>query len=123
MKVCVVGAAGGIGQSLSLLLKLCPTVDHLALYDVVPVVPGVGVDISHCSSKAKVTAHGKDQLPQALADCHLVVIPAGVPRKPGMTRDDLFKVNAGIVRTICQGIAQVRRPRVLWPARQRPVRW
>ena len=40
MKVCVVGAAGGIGQPLSLLLKLCPLVDELSLYDVVPVVPG-----------------------------------------------------------------------------------
>jgi malate dehydrogenase len=68
------------------------------------------VDISHCSSKAKVTAYGNEQLPQALANCHLVVIPAGVPRKPGMTRDDLFRVNAGIVKTICQGIAQVPSP-------------
>ncbi|XP_039803007.1 malate dehydrogenase, glyoxysomal-like [Panicum virgatum] len=35
----------------------------------------------------------------------LVIIPAGVPRKPGMTRDDLFNINAGIVRTLCEGIA------------------
>jgi hypothetical protein len=69
------------------------------------------VDISHCSSKTEVIAYGKEQLPQALANCHLVVIPAGVPRKPGMTRDDLFKVNAGIVKNICQGIAQVQMPR------------
>jgi hypothetical protein len=40
MKVCVVGAAGGIGQPLSLLLKLSQHVDELSLYDVVPVVPG-----------------------------------------------------------------------------------
>jgi malate dehydrogenase len=31
----------------------------------------------------------------------VVVIPAGVPRKPGMTRDDLFTVNAGIVLAAC----------------------
>lgn len=36
----------------------------------------------------------------------LVIIPAGVPRKPGMTRDDLFKINAGIVRTLCEGITK-----------------
>jgi len=36
----------------------------------------------------------------------LVIIPAGVPRKPGMTRDDLFKINAGIVRTLSEGIAK-----------------
>ncbi|KAM3260578.1 hypothetical protein ACQJBY_051700 [Aegilops geniculata] len=36
----------------------------------------------------------------------LVVIPAGLPRKPGMTRDDLFNKNAGIVRSICEGVAK-----------------
>lgn len=36
----------------------------------------------------------------------LIIIPAGVPRKPGMTRDDLFNINAGIVRTLCEGIAK-----------------
>lgn len=36
----------------------------------------------------------------------LVIIPAGVPRKPGMTRDDLFKINAGIVKTLCEGITK-----------------
>ena len=36
----------------------------------------------------------------AMQDADVVVIPAGVPRKPGMTRDDLFNVNAGIVRNL-----------------------
>uniref|UniRef100_A0A251SUB8 Malate dehydrogenase n=1 Tax=Helianthus annuus TaxID=4232 RepID=A0A251SUB8_HELAN len=40
----------------------------------------------------------------ALTRMDLVIIPAGVPRKPGMTRDDLFKINAGIVKTLCEGI-------------------
>jgi malate dehydrogenase len=35
-----------------------------------------------------------------MQDADIVVIPAGVPRKPGMTRDDLFNVNAGIVKTL-----------------------
>ncbi len=35
-----------------------------------------------------------------------LVIPAGVPRKPGMTRDDLFKINAGIVKTLATGAAK-----------------
>ena len=35
----------------------------------------------------------------------MVIIPAGVPRKPGMTRDDLFAINAGIIRGIAQTIA------------------
>ena len=36
----------------------------------------------------------------------MVVIPAGVPRKPGMTRDDLFNTNASIVRDIAASIAK-----------------
>ena len=36
----------------------------------------------------------------------VVVIPAGVPRKPGMTRDDLFNTNASIVQTLVEGCAQ-----------------
>ena len=37
--------------------------------------------------------------------CTQVIIPAGVPRKPGMTRDDLFNINAGIVKTLAEAIA------------------
>lgn len=49
---------------------------------------------------------GDAELGKALKGCSLVIIPAGVPRKPGMTRDDLFKVNAGIVKSLCIGIAE-----------------
>ena len=55
----------------------------------------------------QVTAHvGADQLGACLAGAELVVIPAGVPRKPGMTRDDLFNINAGIVKTLVEGVAE-----------------
>lgn len=37
---------------------------------------------------------------------NIVVVPAGVPRKPGMTRDDLFNVNAGIIRDISKEVAK-----------------
>lgn len=40
------------------------------------------------------------------SDAQVVIIPAGVPRKPGMTRDDLFNVNAGVVRDIAAAIAK-----------------
>lgn len=49
---------------------------------------------------------GQAQLEDALTGMDLVIIPAGVPRKPGMTRDDLFNINAGIVKTLCEGIAK-----------------
>jgi len=101
MKVCVLGAAGGIGQPLSLLLKLqLPAGSELALYDVAPFTPGVAVDLSHIPTDVQVTGYVGDEAEAAMQDADIVVIPAGVPRKPGMTRDDLFNVNAGIVKTL-----------------------
>ncbi len=103
MKVSVLGAAGGIGQAISLLLKNeLPAGSDLALYDVNPVVPGVAVDLSHIPTDVKTTGYGADQLEDAMKDSDIVVIPAGVPRKPGMTRDDLFNVNAGIVKSLIE---------------------
>lgn len=110
VKVCVVGAAGGIGQPLSLLLKLNPKISELSLYDVVPLVAGVAADVSHINSPAQVSHQSgmePEKLRAALKDADIVIIPAGVPRKPGMTRDDLFNINAGIVRGIAEGVADV----------------
>ncbi|KAK3374972.1 lactate/malate dehydrogenase [Podospora didyma] len=108
VKAVVAGAAGGIGQPLSLLLKLSPLIDELALYDVVN-SPGVATDLSHISSHAKTTGYlPKDDGAQlAFKDADIVVIPAGIPRKPGMTRDDLFNINAGIVKGLIEIIADV----------------
>ncbi|KAI1297614.1 hypothetical protein EDD11_007022 [Mortierella claussenii] len=105
VKVVICGAAGGIGQPLSLLLKQSELITHLALYDVVN-APGVAADLSHINTRSTVTGHGKEGMDEALKDAHTVVIPAGVPRKPGMSRDDLFKINAGIVRELAEGVAK-----------------
>ncbi|KAF3560818.1 hypothetical protein DY000_02019415 [Brassica cretica] len=103
-KVAILGAAGGIGQSLSLLMKMNPLVSLLHLYDVVN-APGVTADVSHMDTGA-VDSWDAKQLEDALTGMDLVIIPAGVPRKPGMTRDDLFKINAGIVKALCEGVAK-----------------
>ncbi|GAB4822533.1 hypothetical protein N2152v2_009579 [Parachlorella kessleri] len=104
-KVAVLGAAGGIGQPLSLLLKMNRLVTELALYDVANVV-GVAADLSHTNTPVKVKGYlGPDNLAEALKGAEVVVIPAGVPRKPGMTRDDLFNINAGIVKTLAEACA------------------
>ena len=106
-KVAVLGASGGIGQPTSLLLKQNPSVTKLALYDVAH-TPGVACDLSHIDSSAHVTGHtGMDELEECLKDCKVVVIPAGVPRKPGMTRDDLFNTNASIVAQLTKACAKV----------------
>merc|ERR1711970_563158 len=105
--VAVMGAAGGIGQPLSMLLKLNPAVSKLALYDIVH-TPGVAADLSHIETKAATTGYvGADQLEASLVGAEVVVIPAGVPRKPGMTRDDLFNTNASIVATIAAACAKI----------------
>jgi len=106
-KVAVVGAAGGIGAPLSLLLKQNPLVTHLSLYDLAPVTPGVGADLSHMDTPAKVSAYTGEDLGAALKDADVIVVPAGVPRKPGMTRDDLFATNAGIVANIAKTAGKV----------------
>jgi malate dehydrogenase len=107
MKVAVLGAAGGIGQALSLLLKTqLPAGSELALYDVAPVVPGVAVDLSHIPTAVKVEGFGKDDLDSALNAADIVIIPAGMPRKPGMDRADLFNVNASIIKTLAEGIVK-----------------
>lgn len=106
-KVAVMGASGGIGQPLSMLLKLNPAITKLNLYDIVH-TPGVAADLSHCESKSECVGFvGQDQLKASLEGMEIVVIPAGVPRKPGMTRDDLFNTNAGIVANLAQAAAEV----------------
>merc|ERR1712000_585989 len=95
VKAVVLGAAGGIGQPLSLLCKISPLIDELSLFDVVN-TPGVAADLSHISSVATVggfvAAKGdfkgekqetEDAKKEALTGADIVIIPAGVPRKPG----------------------------------------
>ncbi|MFC3394336.1 malate dehydrogenase [Brenneria rubrifaciens] len=106
MKVAVLGAAGGIGQALALLLKTqLPSGSELSLYDIAPVTPGVAVDLSHIPTAVKVKGYSGENAKPALAGADIVLISAGVARKPGMDRSDLFNVNAGIVRNLVEQIA------------------
>jgi len=104
-KVAILGAAGGIGEPLSLLIKMSPLVSALHLYDTAN-VNGVAADLSHCNTQVEVAGFtGKDELVGSLDGADVVVIPAGAPRKPGMTPDDLFSVNAGIVKELVEAVA------------------
>lgn len=107
MKVAVLGAAGGIGQALALLLKIqLPAGSELTLYDIAPVTPGVAVDLSHIPTAVKIKGFSGEDATPALQDADVVLISAGVARKPGMDRSDLFKVNAGIVRNLVEQVAR-----------------
>lgn len=104
-KVAILGAAGGIGQPLSLLIKMSPLVSDIHLYDIAN-VKGVSADLNHCNTPAQVRCFtGTSQLADSLKGVDVIVIPAGVPRKPGMTQDDLFNVNASIVKSLVEAIA------------------
>ena len=82
-----------------------PLISDLALYDIAN-TPGVAADLSHTNTTCSIKGYaGEEQLADALKGCDLVIIPAGVPRKPGMTRDDLFKINAGIVAGLTEACA------------------
>ena len=106
MKVAVLGAAGGIGQALALLLKLqLPAETELSLYDIAPVTPGVAVDISHIPTAVNVQGFSGEDPTPALKDADVVLISAGVARKPGMDRSDLFNINAGIIRNLVEKVA------------------
>merc|ERR1711948_240372 len=74
---------------------------------------GVATDLSHLEKKSKVKGFALDKddkpvekLEKCLTGCSLVLVPAGMPRKPGMTRADLLGVNAGIAKNIVEACAK-----------------
>ena len=77
-------------------MKMNQQVSQLALYDIVH-TPGVAADLSHINTKSVVKGYKpeNDGLKQALTGSDVVIIPAGVPRKPGMYLDflNIFKAN------------------------------
>merc|ERR1719395_420738 len=94
-----------------------PNVKELSVFDLnISMVPSAGVaaDLSHLDKKSEVKGYvaevGKPALTEldaeCLKDCNLVLIPAGMPRKPGQTRDDLFKVNADIAKGLVEACAK-----------------
>merc|ERR1712137_1218529 len=91
-------------------------VGELSVYDLtIAMVPpaGVAADLGHLEKKVKVKCYAKsledkaiNVLGDCLSGCDLVLVPAGMPRKPGQTRDDLFKVNANIAKEVVEARAK-----------------
>jgi malate dehydrogenase len=105
-KIALIGA-GQIGGTLALLAGIKQLGDVL-LVDVVEGVPqGKALDIvqgSAIEGYDAVVSGSNDYADIAGAD--VVIVTAGIPRKPGMSRDDLIGVNAGIVKTVGEAIKQ-----------------
>jgi len=76
----VLGASGGIGQPLCLLLKNSPLVSELAMYDIVH-SPGVSADLSHIATPCKVKGYGPGQIREALEGAKLVICAAGISNR------------------------------------------
>ena len=104
-KVTVIGA-GNVGATAAQRLaekELCDVV----LVDIVEGVPqGKALDLAQAAPSEKHDAHllGVNAY-DATAGSHIVIITAGIPRKPGMSRDDLLSTNAGIVKKVTREVA------------------
>lgn len=106
MKITILGAAGNIGQILALLLKNnLPSNTNLALYDLSEIILGIAKDLSHIPTNIKITGYSKTELNLAIHNSDVIVISAGISRKPGMNREDLINVNAKIIATLIEKIA------------------
>jgi malate dehydrogenase len=103
-KIALIGA-GQIGGTLALLAGLKELGD-IILIDVVDGVPqGKALDIAEASPVDGFNAGFSGSSDYAdLAGADVVIVTAGIPRKPGMTRDDLIGINTGIVKTVGEGI-------------------
>jgi len=105
-KIGLVGA-GQIGGTLALLAGLKELGD-IALVDIAEGIPqGKGLDIAEAAPvegfDAKIVGSNDYA---ALSGCDVVIVTAGIPRKPGMSRDDLIGINTGIVKQVGEGIAK-----------------
>ena len=104
-KISLIGA-GQIGGTLAHLLGLKEVVSEVVLFDVASgVAKGKALDIAQSSSvdgfnvKFSGTNNYKD-----IKNSDVIIITAGVPRKPGMSRDDLLGINLKIMKQVAEGI-------------------
>ena len=112
-KVTVIGA-GNVGATAAQRLaekELCDVV----LIDIVEGIPqGKALDLTEAAPIEKHDAHlqGANGYEES-ADSDIVIITAGIPRKPGMSRDDLISTNAGIMKSVTKAVAALSPEAVL----------
>ena len=106
MKVTIVGA-GNVGASCAEYILLKEVVDEIVLLDIKNgFAEGKALDLTQTTStlgfKSKVTGVTNDY--ESTSSSDVVVITSGIPRKPGMTREELIGINAGIVKTVSSNL-------------------
>ncbi len=103
-KIALIGA-GNIGGALAYLAAIKELGD-IVLFDVVEGLPqGKALDISHSIPvlASSVSIKGTNSY-EDIKDADVCIVTAGIARKPGMSRDDLLNTNAGIMKSVAQGI-------------------
>lgn len=106
-KVGIVGA-GNVGASAAMAAAL-KEVGDIALLDVIDGLPqGKGLDQAQTApiEGYSVKIEGSTD-PEVLRGSDVVIVTSGIARKPGMSREDLLKTNAGIVRSVVENVARV----------------
>jgi malate dehydrogenase len=108
MKVTVVGA-GNVGATCADVMAYRGIASEIVLLDIREgFAEGKALDIMQCASNTgfntKVTGVTNDY--SKTAGSNVVVITSGIPRKPGMTREELIGINAGIVKTVSENLLQ-----------------
>ena len=104
-KISLIGA-GQIGGTLAHLIGLKELVNEVILFDVASgMAKGKALDIAQSSSVDgfNVKFSGTDDY-QNIKDSDVIIITAGVPKKPGMSRDDLLSINLKIIKQVAEGI-------------------
>jgi malate dehydrogenase len=106
-KLALIGA-GQIGGTLALLVAQKELGD-VVLFDIVEDMPsGKALDLVEATPVHGVNAEitGTNDYAAALAGADVVIVTAGIPRKPGMSRDDLIATNAGVIKTVAANVRQ-----------------
>lgn len=101
-KIAIIGAGGNVGAAVAQ-WAVQKELGDLVLIDLkASAAEGRALDLTQCGpwEGFNNTFIASDK-PEAMQDADVVVMTAGVPRKPGQTREELIGINAGIVRTIC----------------------
>ena len=106
-KISLIGA-GQIGGTLAHLIGTKELVDQVVLFDVASgIAKGKALDIAQSSSVDgfNVKFSGTDDY-KDIKDSDVIIVTAGVPRKPGMSRDDLLGINLKIIKQVAYGIKE-----------------